>query len=126
KESFVYKVLNFEPIIAIELLKTDNDNNALAGAEFTLFDSEDNEIAKDTTDEDGKILFEDIEDAGNYYIQETKAPEGFVTNTKKYYVTIGEKEPEPVQVSVQNMPRGTVLLTKVDKETDERLAGVEF
>src|SRR5699024_1593489 len=85
-----------------------------------------NEIAKDTTDEDGKILFEDIEDAGNYYIQETKAPEGFVTNTKKYYVTIGEKEPEPVQVSVQNMPRGTVLLTKVDKETDERLAGVEF
>ena len=126
KESFAYEVLNFEPVFAIELSKTDNDNNALVGAEFTLFDSEDNEVATETTDEDGKILFEDLKNAGTYYVQETKAPEGFVLNIDRHYVEIGEKESEPVKVSVQNTPRGAVLLTKTDKDTNEVLEGVEF
>src|SRR5690625_3735846 len=126
KQSFSYEVLNFEPVFAIELFKTDDENNALADAEFTLFDSEDNEIASRTTNEDGKIIFENLENAGTYYVQETKAPAGYVLDETKHSVTIGDKEPEPVEISVNNTPRGAVLLTKVDIDTDETLEGVEF
>lgn len=126
KESFYYKVLNFEPVFAIELSKTDDEDNALEGAEFTLFDAEDNEIKTATTDENGKILFEGLENSGTYYVQETKAPAGFVLDTEKHYVNIGEKEPDPVGVSVENTPRGAVQLTKTDVDTKEVLAGVEF
>src|SRR5699024_4636983 len=100
--------------------------NALADAEFTLFDSEDNEIATETTNEDGKILFEDIEEAGTYYVQETKAPAGYVLDETKHEVTIGEKEKEPVTVTAENQERGAVLLTKTDIDTNEVLEGVEF
>src|SRR5699024_166610 len=78
KEGFEHRVENYVPVFAIELLKKDDEDNALAGAEFTLFDSGDNEISKATTNEDGKILFEDLENAGTYYVQETKAPVGYV------------------------------------------------
>ncbi|PXW83624.1 putative surface anchored protein, partial [Pseudogracilibacillus auburnensis] len=126
KTKFAYSVENYVPIFAIDLSKTDNEGNVLAGAEFTLFDSEDKEVAKGTTNEDGKILFEDLEDAGTYYVQETKAPAGFILDSTKYPVTIGDKEPEPVKVSLENTPRGAVLLTKIDVDTNETLAGVEF
>src|SRR5699024_5030239 len=114
KESFEYTVENYVPVFAVELSKIDDEGNALADAEFTLFDSEDNEIATETTNEDGKILFEDIEEAGTYYIQETKAPAGYVLDETKHEVTIGEKEQEPIKVTAENASRGNVVLTKTD------------
>src|SRR5690625_686743 len=126
KESFEYTVENYVPVFAVELSKTDDDNNTLADAEFTLFDSEDNEIATETTNEDGKILFEDIEEAGTYYVQETKAPAGYVLDETKHEVTIGEKEQEPIKVTAENAIRGNVVLTKTDVDTEEALEGVEF
>src|SRR5699024_5676265 len=110
KESFEYTVENYVPVFAVELSKTDDEGNALADAEFTLFDSEDNEIAKETTNEDGKILFEDIEEAGTYYVQETKAPAGYVLDETKHEVTIGEKEQETIKVTTENTTRGNVVL----------------
>src|SRR5699024_11426839 len=44
----------------------------------------------------------------------------------KHEVTIGEKEQEPVEVSVENTPLGIVQLTKTDVDTNEALEGVEF
>src|SRR5699024_8448863 len=126
KESFAYTVENYQPVFAIEVFKTDDENNALAGAEFTLFDSDDNEVATETTNEDGKILFEDIDEAGTYYVQETKAPAGFILDSTKHEVTIGDKEQEPVKVSVTNEPNGSIILIKTDKDTGEALEGVEF
>lgn len=126
KETFSYKALNYEPVFAIELSKTGEEGKALEGAEFTLFDSNDKEIAKDTTDKDGKILFENLKNAGTYYVQETKAPAGYVLDETKHQVIIGDKEQEPVKLSVDNTPRGAVRLTKLDTDTNEPLQGVEF
>src|SRR5699024_6628457 len=95
-------------------------------AEFTLFDAEGNEMATATTDEDGKILFEDIEEAGTYYVQETKAPAGYVLDETKHWIDVGEKEKEPVTVSIENNARGAVKLTKTDQDTGEALEGVKF
>lgn len=126
KEAFEYTVENYEPVFAIELSKTDDEDNALKDAEFTLFDSNDNEVAKTVTNKDGKILFEDLEGAGTYYVQETKAPTGYVLDNKKHEVKVGEKEKEPVKLKVENASRGAVQLTKIDKDTRETLENVEF
>ncbi|MYL58299.1 Cna B-type domain-containing protein, partial [Virgibacillus halodenitrificans] len=120
------RVENFVPVYAIELLKTDNKGKALQDAEFTLYDGDKKELAKMTTDQDGKILFGDLKEAGTYYVQETKAPKGFVLDSTEHKVVIGDKEPEPVKVSITNKPRGAVVLTKKDLDSDIVLKGVEF
>ncbi len=121
-----YRVENFVPVYAIELIKTDNKSKALQDAEFTLYDGDKKELAKATTNQDGKILFENLKEAGTYYVQETKAPKGFVLDSTEHKVVIGDKEPEPVKVSVTNKPRGAVVLTKKDLDSDIALKGVEF
>src|SRR5690625_3075518 len=126
KEGFEYRVENYKPVFAVELSKTDEEGNALEGAEFTLFDAEDNAIETATTGEDGKILFEDIKTAGTYYVQETKAPAGYVLDEMKHWIYIGEKEQEPITVTAENKERGNVVLTKTDVDTEEVLEGVEF
>ena len=128
KKEYAHKVENYVPVFAIDLLKTGNNNEVLAGAEFGLFDSADasEPIATGTTDADGKILFEEELSAGTYYLQEIKAPAGYILDETKHEVTIGEKEPEPVKVSVSNTPRGAVQLTKTDADTKEALEDVEF
>src|SRR5699024_2957500 len=111
KESFEYTVENYVPVFAVELSKIDDEGNALADAEFTLFDSEDNEIATETTNEDGKILFEDIEEAGTYYIQETKAQAGYVLDETKHEVIIGEKEHEQINNKSTRLNSSHVSIT---------------
>ena len=50
----------------------------LAGAEFTLYKDKDctQEVARETTDDKGNMLFDKVE-AGLYYLKETKAPAGY-------------------------------------------------
>ena len=128
KKEYAHEVENYVPVFAIDLLKTGNNNEVLPGAEFALFDSKEatEPLQTITTNEDGKILFKDLEKPGTYYVQEMKAPAGYILDKTKHEVTIGEKEPEPVEVSVNNTPRGAVQLTKTDKDTNEPLEGVEF
>lgn len=104
-ENFKYKVENFKPVFAIELCKTGKDSMALADVEFTLYDSNNNELKTATTDADGKILFESLNNAGKYYVQETKVPEGYVLDDKKHEVTIRAKEPKSVEVNITNNVR---------------------
>src|SRR5699024_9278107 len=108
KEGFAYTVENYVPVFAIELSKTDDEGNALAGAELKLFDEEGNEIATVETDEDGKIIIEIKDEEGTIYVQETKAPAGYVLDETKHWIDVGEKEKEPVTVSIENNARGAV------------------
>ena len=68
------------------------DYTSLGGAIYGLYDSNDTEIARTTlvatsTGAEGK--FEQvITAAGNYYVKEIKAPEGFRENSKKYPFTV--------------------------------------
>lgn len=66
-----------------ELTKVDEEGNPLPGAVFGLYKEDGTKIGDDlTTDENGKIKAEGLE-AGKYYFQEIKAPEGFTLNKTK-------------------------------------------
>ena len=65
----------------IEIIKIDEiTRKPLAGAEFTLFDADDNAVLVLTTDENGKVSFENVP-YGDYHVAETKAPEDYVLDS---------------------------------------------
>lgn len=103
-----HKVENYVPVFAIELFKTGTNNVALPGAEFALYDSEDvGAIALQTaiTDSEGKILFEDLNNAGTYYVQEIKSPKEYILDKTRHKVTVGAKEQAPVKIELTNKAR---------------------
>ena len=78
-------------------VEKDSYGNRLPGAEFTLYDANDNALFTYTTDSDGSFIVE-WQSEGNdgyqsfvhntlYYVQETKAPEGYLLPDEppKYY-----------------------------------------
>lgn len=71
--------------------KVDIKNKPLSGAEFTLFDSKGNTIAKAVSGADGQAVFSDLK-PGNYQVQESKAPKGYVIDTKKLDIKLDKKE----------------------------------
>lgn len=62
----------------LNLNKVNDLDKKLAGAEFTLYKDKDctQEVARETTDDKGNLLFDKVE-AGLYYLKETKAPAGY-------------------------------------------------
>ncbi len=75
--------------INLEFVKVDSQNTAivLSDAEFTLT-SQDGEVTKTaTSDENGKIVFENISE-GTYTLSETKAPEGYLPSEETLTVKV--------------------------------------
>ena len=90
---------------AVKLIKTDNNDTKkfLKGAEFSLFDQDNNLIAENlVTNEDGVLLVEKLKE-GSYYFVETKAPTDYKKTDKKYVFEIQKQETTQVeQVHVTN------------------------
>lgn len=82
---------------ALNILKVNEQNEPLSGAEFTVYD-ESGAVAKDkngkvlvaTTDASGKISFSGL-NYGKYIVKETKAPKGYSLLAKGTEFTIDEK-----------------------------------
>lgn len=56
--------------------KVDENSMALPGAEFTLYNENNEIIGTAVSDESGKVMFENLVE-GKYFVKETKAPEGY-------------------------------------------------
>ncbi|WP_322413439.1 prealbumin-like fold domain-containing protein, partial [Clostridium perfringens] len=74
---------------SIKIKKLDQDGKVLQGAEFTLYDSNNNALETVVSDKDGIIVFNDVI-YGDYYIKETKAPDGYVSSRDIIKVSIIE------------------------------------
>ncbi|MGX7072629.1 LPXTG cell wall anchor domain-containing protein [Helcococcus kunzii] len=77
-----------------EIKKIDEEGNILPGAEFSLYriidDVEEDVIYRsDTTDEQGRIVFDELE-KGQYRLRETKAPDGYTAGEENWLITIDE------------------------------------
>lgn len=113
-------------------LKKDDSGNVLGGALIGLFAADTEEFTTDTailtatSAEDGSFSFVQIP-LGNWIVHEIKAPTGYVLSDKSYPVSI-EADGSVIEVELENtLIRGTVQLTKVDKDyPDNKLTGAEF
>lgn len=113
-------------------LKKDGDGNALGSAVIGLFKADcteftrENAILTAVSREDGGFSFTDVP-FGNWVVREIEAPTGFVLSDEIFAVTV-DKDSAVIEVEIQNtLIRGTVQLTKVDKDyPDNKLSGAEF
>lgn len=113
-------------------LKKDEDGNALGGAVIGLFKADcteftrENAILTATSAEDGGFSFADVP-FGNWIVREIEAPTGFVLSDEAFAVNV-DKDGAVIEVEIENtLIRGTVQLTKVDKDyPDNKLTGAEF
>ncbi len=129
----------------IRITKTDKETNKPipSGAEFTVTAAEDittpdgtvraekgTVVATLTTDDKGKAETDKLY-LGKYVIKETKAPEGYLLNPKKFEVTLAYKDQTTEivygDVTVPNQPaKGQIEILKKDEETGNLLSGAEF
>lgn len=112
------------PYSDLRIVKIDAETRqVLEGAVFKIFDKDRLEIGTYTTNAQGEI-FRGSLPAGVYYIQEQKAPSGFLLdNTVKMVELIGGKT---TTVEIKNQPLGTLRIKKVDADTGAPLYGATF
>ena len=101
----------------LELLKLDENNNPLKGAEFTIYDAADKIVTKGTTDENGVVKFEKLV-YGNYYYVETRAPEGYILNSTKHPFTISENGAVIKETVNNEKILGNIKVVKVDEDNN--------
>ncbi|EPW1035197.1 TPA: SpaA isopeptide-forming pilin-related protein [Listeria monocytogenes] len=110
---------------SIEGVKVDSETNkALAGAEFTLTDNEGQKQVVTTTD-DGMFKFQ-LEGGKTYTLEETKLPTGYKGTFKQEKITLAN-DGQIFKITAKNeIKKGLLKVTKVDKKTGAKLAGAEF
>ncbi|MBS5951221.1 MAG: hypothetical protein KIC47_13055, partial [Clostridium sp.] len=99
----------------LELLKLDENNKTLKGAEFTIYDVADEEVTKGRTDENGVVKFENLV-YGNYYYVETEAPEGYVLDSTRHDFTISENGVDLKEDVKNEKILGNIKVLKVDED----------
>ncbi|MCY7825765.1 Ig-like domain-containing protein [Bacillus spizizenii] len=112
----------------VSLTKENAEGQKLEGAVFNIVDQDGNIVKeKLTSDKDGKVEASGLA-PGRYAFVETKAPSGYVLNTKKKEFTISESaagKPEAADAGIAVNDKGSVELTK--EEVDgQKLEGAVF
>ncbi|MEC1106727.1 SpaA isopeptide-forming pilin-related protein [Bacillus velezensis] len=117
----LYKVINQKN--KVTLIKKDENNNPLAGAVFKLEKKSSDgtyTLIKNNieSDKNGKVEINGLP-AGYYRLMETKAPSGFIVNTKAIHFSIAKNEKNQVpDVELGSMVnyKGKAALTKKDAD----------
>ncbi|MTD38401.1 hypothetical protein GIX45_07145 [Erwinia sp. CPCC 100877] len=112
----------------LEIIKQDEADNRLAGAEFDVFNSSDQLVAKVTTDANGVASLSNLP-FGTYKLVETKAPAGYELDAAPHSVTVSKTDPNGrVSITIINkkeVTTGDLEVIKKD-EAGARLAEAEF
>src|SRR5574344_1879199 len=108
----------------IKVVKSDQDNKPVQGAEFTLKDSEGKQVTTGKTDANGNLSFNGLL-IGNYTLTETSVPDGYIIKQSTYKVTV--KRNETATVKVENTKvKGVLQIIKEEKNTKEPIQGAIF
>ena len=108
------KTVTNKAISGILIHKVDSaTGEGIPGVSFILYDSGNNPIAQETSDDRGYVRFEGLED-GRYYLRELEN-EGYIPDTQKKTVYV--KSGETTEIEWKNTPiTGQIQVTKVSAD----------
>ncbi|MFD3900472.1 MSCRAMM family protein, partial [Bacillus cereus] len=113
---------------SVEITKVDKESGAvLAGVTFEVQDEKDKVVTKITTDKEGKATISDLP-VGKYKLVEVESLPGYKKLAKPVSFEIKKGMTEVLSLKVENelVDKGSVEITKVDKESGALLKGVTF
>lgn len=110
-------------VAGLQIRKTVTQNGeSLQGVTFKIKTAEGELVGNYTTDSMG-LIYVSLE-PGEYIVQETFTPDGYVLDDTPKFVTI--KENTPVVLEITNDKLSNVRIHKIDAETGEGIYGVTF
>ncbi|QWG49313.1 isopeptide-forming domain-containing fimbrial protein [Bacillus mycoides] len=112
----------------VEITKVDKESGAvLAGVEFEVQDEKDKVVRKVVTDKDGKANVSDLS-VGKYKLVETKSLPGYkkLTESVSFEIKKGMTTVLSLKVENEQLDKGSLEITKVDKDSQKVLEGVVF
>ena len=107
----------------IKITKIDSENGMhLKGAVIRIMNSR-GEVLDKTTDDNGEIVVTGVEE-GLYTIQEIHAPEGYLYNSKIYYLTAEAGKSN--ELVIRNTLKPSLVINKIDAVTKDVLKNAVF
>ncbi|MED2560427.1 SpaA isopeptide-forming pilin-related protein, partial [Bacillus thuringiensis] len=113
---------------SVEITKVDKESGAvLAGVTFEVQDEKDKVVTKVKTDKEGKANVSDLS-VGKYKLVEVESLPGYKKLAKPVSFEIKKGMTEVLSLKVENeqLDKGSVEITKVDKDSQKALEGVTF
>ena len=112
----------------VEITKVDKENGSvLAGVEFEVQDEKGEVVKKVTTDKEGMANVSDLS-VGKYKLVEAKSLPGYkkLKEPVSFEITKGMTEVLSLKVENEQLDKGSVEITKIDKDSQKALKGVVF
>ncbi|WP_270606698.1 SpaA isopeptide-forming pilin-related protein [Bacillus mobilis] len=113
---------------SVEITKVDKDSKApLKDVVFEVRDSKGKVVRKVTTDKEGKANVSDLS-VGKYELVETESLPGYkkLKEPVSFEITKGMTKVLSLEVENEQLDKGSVEITKVDKDSQKVLKGVVF
>ncbi|MDO4282849.1 MAG: SpaA isopeptide-forming pilin-related protein [Clostridia bacterium] len=121
----IKNMINYFSRGKLEIIKVDTEDKVISGVKFKIFDSNKTEIEEIVTNEEGIARTSELL-IGKYYYQEVEAPLGYVIDDKLYQFKITDNLQTITKKLVNKEVYGALKINKIDKNTKEKLKGVEF
>ncbi|MEB9569735.1 SpaA isopeptide-forming pilin-related protein, partial [Bacillus cereus] len=113
---------------SVEITKVDKESGALLkGVTFEVQDEQGKVVTKVKTDKEGKAKISDLS-VGNYKLVEVESLPGYkkLTEPVSFEIKKGMIEVLSLKVENEQLDKGSVEITKVDKDSQKVLEGVVF
>ncbi len=108
----------------INIVKKDQDNKPIQGAEFALINAAGTQVATGKTDANGNLQFNNL-NLGNYAVTEISVPDGYIIQKSSYPVVVTRSKTQTIEVQNTKV-KGVLQITKLEKNSKTPIANAVF